>query len=92
MVIVLDPAALKPQAEAATLAEETQEPPNYLSTNQFLIIILNYEVSPACQIEKSEKSAAAGMDNTQGDAGKDDVTAVKNNDLLHRTGIKVIVC
>lgn len=39
-----------------------------------------------------EKSAAAGMDNTQGDAGKDDVTAVKNNDLLHRTGIKVIVC
>ena len=50
MVIVLDPAALKPQAEAATLAEETQEPPNYLSTNQFLIIILNYEVSPACQI------------------------------------------
>ena len=39
-----------------------------------------------------EKSAAAGMDNTQGDAGKDDVTAVKNNDLLHRTGIKDIVC
>merc|ERR1719277_2875196 len=56
MAVVAFPPPLEPTAPnhpvAATPAEEIKDPPNYLFTNPFLIIILS-SVRPACSDDAS---------------------------------------